>query len=70
MRIDRADALRAQLREAVAAVEETNRVVGLSRLVDQVRGSGQTTLAVMDQCKHNAATQDANACPYMVWGLA
>ena len=61
--------LRAQLGEAIAAVEETNRVVGLSRLVEQVRESGQTTLAVMDQHKRNASRQDKNACPFQAWGL-
>jgi hypothetical protein len=58
----RYDALRRHLHEAVAAVEETNRVVGLSRLVEQVRGSGQTTLAVMEQYQRNASGQDADAC--------
>jgi len=64
------DSLRAELQQAVAAVEETSRVAGLARLVEQVRGSGQSTLAVMEQCKQNASPLDADGCPYMVWGLS
>jgi hypothetical protein len=63
------DALKGQLQQAVAAVEETNRVVGLSRLVEQVRTSGRSTLAVTAEYKRNAARQDAEAFPYMAWGL-
>src|SRR5262245_6468937 len=45
--------LLARLREAVAAVEETNRVVGLARLVDEARGAGQPTLAVLHRWRQN-----------------
>ena len=63
---------RAQLREAVAAVEETNRVVGLSRLVEQVRTSGRTnltTLSVMEAYRRNTSAQADDAFPYAAWGL-
>ena len=62
--------LRLQLQEAVAAVEETNRVVGLSRLVEQVRGSGRSVLAVMEQHKRKASEQDSEQSPHIVWGWA
>jgi hypothetical protein len=61
--------LRSDLQEAMAAVEEMNRVVGLSRLVEQVRGSGQSTLAVMTQLRAQAAGPEADRDPYRVWGL-
>ena len=64
------DALGARLGDAVAAVEETNRVLGLSRLVDEVRGSGRATLEVMKECMRHAADAEGEACPYLVWGLA
>src|SRR5206468_3977296 len=55
--------LKGQLQEAVAAVEETSRVIGLSRLVDQVRGSGQTVRAVMAEHRQHVSGQDAEANP-------
>jgi hypothetical protein len=61
--------LRSDLQEAIAAVEEMKRVVGLSRLVEQVRGSGQSTLAVMTQLRAQAAGPEADRDPYRVWGL-
>jgi hypothetical protein len=62
--------LRAQLQEAVAAVEETNRVIGLARLVEEVRSSGQSsTLAVMEQCKQKAREERSDSCEYFAWGL-
>ena len=61
--------LKGQLLEVVAAIEETNRVLGLSRLVEQVRKSGRTTLTVLEQFRRNASEQDAEQCPYMAWGL-
>ncbi len=64
------ESLKARLREAVAAVEETNRVVGLSRLVEQVRGSGRATWDVMEEVRHHASDQGPGAGPYLVWGLA
>jgi hypothetical protein len=57
-----------RLQEAVAAVEETNRVIGLSRLVEEARCSCQTTLAVMEEYKQNANCHIEGSCPYMAWG--
>jgi hypothetical protein len=56
------------LQQAVAAVEETNRVVGLSQLVNQVHASGQTTHEVMEPSRQKASGQVADG-GYVVWGL-
>jgi hypothetical protein len=62
--------LKGQLREAIAAVEETSRVVGLSRQVEEVRGSGRcSTLAVMGRSRQNAAGEGDDACQYAAWGF-
>ena len=62
--------LKDRLQAAIAAVEETNRVVGLSKLVEHVQASGPKTAAVMDDCRRHIDQQDANAFPFVVWGLA
>jgi hypothetical protein len=61
--------LRARLREAVAVVEETSRVVGPCRLVDQVSGSGRTTPAVLQERTQNVAGLDPQTWPYLAWGF-
>jgi len=42
---------------------------GLARLVEQVRESGQSTRVVIEQYRQNASAQDADACPYLAWGI-
>jgi hypothetical protein len=59
----------ARLREAVAVVEEASRVAGLCRLVERVRGSGRTTLAVLSERERQAAGLDAAAWPFLAWGV-
>jgi hypothetical protein len=61
--------LRGRLRQAVAVAEETSRVVGLSRLVEQVRGSGHTTPAVLQERAEHAAGLDPQTWRYLAWGL-
>jgi hypothetical protein len=55
------------LREAVAAVKETNRVLGLERLLAELRGSGRSALAVLSELRQGTA--EARDCPYVVCGL-
>jgi hypothetical protein len=61
--------LLSRLREAVAAVEETNRVVGLSRLVEEMQTRRRNTLDAMEQFRRDFAGQDVGAFPYAVWGV-
>jgi hypothetical protein len=61
--------LRARLRESVAVVEETNRVLGPRQLVEQVRGSGRTTLADLRERAQNAAGLNEHDWPLPAWGL-
>ncbi len=61
------EALNGQLRAAVAAVEEINRIVGLSRLVDQLRASGQSVLTAMEECRKQRSAQDPSDTPFAVW---
>jgi hypothetical protein len=63
------EALRTRLLEAVAAVEETNRVLGLRRLVEEVKAAGQSTLDMMEQHKQHVTGDAGDACSYMAWGL-
>jgi hypothetical protein len=58
--------LKARLHEAMSAIEETNRVCGLSRLVQETKGH---TLEVMDGIKKVLSQQSAEECPYVAWGL-
>jgi hypothetical protein len=60
----------AGLREAVSVVEETSRVVGLSRLVEQVLGSGRSTRAVLQERAQNAAGMNEHNWPYLAWASA
>jgi hypothetical protein len=62
-------ALRDRVQLAVTAVEETNRVLGLSRLVEHVRASGRTTLKVVQELNSQKAGQEGEPSPYMAWGL-
>jgi hypothetical protein len=62
--------LRSRLQEAVAAIEETNRVIGLSHLVEQVQASGQSTLGVIEEYRRKVSAGQADAGPFAVWGLA
>jgi hypothetical protein len=50
----------------MSAIEETNRVCGLSRLVQETKGH---TLEVMDGIKKVLSQQSAEECPYVAWGL-
>jgi hypothetical protein len=64
------NALEVRLREAVVAVEETNRVIGLSRLVEEVRAAAKgTTWEVIEQQRQHSAGVDAKVWPYAVWGF-
>jgi hypothetical protein len=40
-----------------------------SRLVERVLGSGQTTLAVMEEYMRQTAYENAEECLYMAWGF-
>jgi hypothetical protein len=62
--------LRGQLHEAVAAVEEHNRVVGLATLVEQVRGEGNSTLDILREFNRNVGPANAARAPYVAWGLS
>jgi hypothetical protein len=59
----------AELQEAVAAIEETNRIIGLAKLVDESRASQKKTRDVMETIRANSAGPEKEASPFMVWGF-
>ncbi len=61
--------LLASLGTASAAVEETNRVLGLSRMVQHLREAGRTTAEIMQEFRTNVPSQKTDSPPYAVWGL-
>jgi hypothetical protein len=61
--------LLAGLATAVAAIEETNRVLGLSRLVQHLREAGRSTAEIMGELRAGIQGESADASPYAVWGL-
>ncbi len=64
--------LAVRLQEAVAAVEEINRVVGLQRLVEEVRASGRTMLSVREEYRQRSPQEPADqeeAGTFVAWGI-
>ncbi len=64
------DRLCTGLAEAVAAVEEMNRIVGLTKLVAYAVASGRTTQSVLDERAREAADFDGGADPFAAWVAA
>jgi hypothetical protein len=60
--------LQTQLREASAAVEETNRVLGLARLVDESQKAGQKTIEVLQAVRQKTESKTATT-PFLVWAF-
>lgn len=61
--------LKQRLHMAIAAVEETNRIIGLSRMVDQARESGRATREILERFRRETANHSGTEFPYLVWGL-
>jgi hypothetical protein len=59
----------ASLATAAEAIEETNRVVGLSRLVQHLRDAGKSTAEIMGEFRGSILGQQADAAPYAIWDL-
>ena len=58
-----------RLRLATSAIEETNRIIGLSRMVEQSRSSGRATRDTIEQFRRETATIDQQTHPYVLWGM-
>lgn len=58
--------LKRRLLLASVAVEETNRLLGLSRLVDQARCSGRPTRELIEQFRRETAAFDGQTHPYVL----
>jgi hypothetical protein len=63
------DRLKVQLMEVVAAIEETNRVLGLSRLVQEAQMNNKKTRELILDARQHANHQGDDRSPFIVWGL-
>jgi hypothetical protein len=65
----RCDNLKVQLMDVVAAIEETNRVLGLSRLVEEAQANNRKTRDLIRDARQHADHQGDDPSPFIVWGL-
>ena len=63
-------AMLAELQQAMAMIEETNRVQGLERLIKEARRADRKTTDVIEEVQGRLSKEDAESCPYVAWGLA
>lgn len=59
-----------ELREAQASIEETNRILGLRALIQEMIARGRGAHDVMEEVRTRAERENTETSPYVVWAMS